>query len=69
MGFLGKLFVGFLIVIVVLAVVGFWMKKRNGEKLADEKEAQKAFDNAVDLNDRFIRARYMDKENEQGGAE
>lgn len=46
-------------VLAVLAGIGVWQQKRHGEKPKDQ---DKVIDNVVDLNDRFIRARYMDQD-------
>lgn len=66
MGFFGKLFLGFLIVVAVLALVGFFLKKRETAKTAGQKEddvlSQKTVENVNDLNDQFNRARYMDED-------
>ena len=61
MGFFGILFLGFLAVIAVGALIGLLMlirARRRGEteKLMDPTE------NVADLNDRFNRARYMDRD-------
>lgn len=67
MGFFGKLFFGFLAVVVLLALIGFFLRRRDikeGLVSPDEEEGltQKAVDNVNDLNDRFNRARYMDED-------
>ncbi len=67
MGFFGKLFFGFLAVVVLLALFGFFLRRRDikeGLVSPDEEEGltQKAVDNVNDLNDRFNRARYMDED-------
>ena len=60
--FLGKLFLIFLLMDLVLGAIGFWQKKRNPGKESGEDSIDKAMNNAVDLNDRFNRARYMDED-------
>ena len=66
MGFFGKLFIGFLAVVAVLAIIGFFQKRRDAKKglLSPEEEvlSQKTVDNVLDLNDHFNRARYQDKD-------
>jgi uncharacterized membrane protein (DUF106 family) len=61
MGFFGKLFLGFLIVVVVLAIIGFFMSMR-AKKRGETEEMKDPSENVADLNDRFNRARYMDKD-------
>ena len=63
MGFFGKLFIGFLAVVVLLGIVGFIMSIR-AKKRGEEKEnpSKDIFENVADLNDRFNRARYMDED-------
>jgi len=46
-------------VILALAVIGFWMKKRSGSNADAEK---KITENVADLNDKLNRARYMDQD-------
>ena len=59
----GQLLLGFLAIIVLLAVVGFRMKKkRGGDPDETEKAQEKVLENVTDLNDRFNRARYMDQD-------
>ena len=56
----GMVLVIFLIALAALAAVGYWQKKRSG---ADkDPNVDKVWDNVVDLNDRFNRARYMDQD-------
>ena len=68
MGFFGKLFFGFLLVVAVLAVLGYFLTRRDAARRAagnsgeDELLSQKTVDNVHDLNDRFNRARYMDED-------
>ena len=68
MGFFGELFIGFLAVVAVLAIIGFFQKRRDAKKglLSPEEEvlSQKTVDNVLDLNDHFNRARYQDKDGE-----
>ena len=59
--------VGLVSLIVVLALVGLILRKRNAAKgQADPAEEEflsdKIVENVHDLNDRFNRARYMDKD-------
>ena len=61
--------VGLVSLIVVLALVGLILRKRNaarGEADPAEEEflSDKTVENVYDLNDRFNRARYMDKDGE-----
>ena len=66
LGFFGKLFFGFLAVVLVLAILGFFLKRRNAKNGIDAGEeevlSQKAVSNVADLNDDFNRARYMDRD-------
>ena len=69
MGFFGKLFLGFLILVAVLAIIGFFQKRRDAKKgvLSPEEDeilSMKTAENVADLNDRFNRARYQDKDGE-----
>ncbi|MBQ6273563.1 MAG: hypothetical protein IJK63_05005 [Oscillospiraceae bacterium] len=65
MGFFGKLFFGFLLVVAVLAVIGYLQTRRSpADKAGDEVLSQKTVDNVLDLNDHFNRARYQDKDGE-----
>ena len=61
MGFFGKLLLGFFIVVVVLALIGFFMNLR-AKKRGETVERKDPTENVADLNDRFNRARYMDKD-------
>ncbi len=61
MGFFGKLFLGFLIVVVIVAFVGFLMTLR-AKKRGEAEKPTDPTENVADLNDRFNRARYMDKD-------
>ena len=58
----GEILLIFLAVIVVIGAIGFWMKKRNPGKESGVAAMEKAMDNVVDLNDRFKRARQMDRD-------
>jgi len=67
LGFFGKLFFGFLAAVLVLAIVGFFLKRRDaktGRVSPDEDEvlSQKTVDNVNDLADCFNRARYQDQD-------
>ena len=62
MGFFGKLFFGFLAVVAVLGVAGgiiVWRRKKKGEADGLQRDVT---ENVADLNDRFNRARYQDKD-------
>ena len=65
-GFFGKLFFGFLALVLVLAILGFFLKKRDAKMgyTSPEEDAlsQKTVSNVADLNDDFNRARYMDQD-------
>ena len=66
LGFFGKLFFGFLALLALLAILGFFLKRRDVRDGADQEEdvlSQRTVGNVADLNDDFNRARYMD----QGG--
>ena len=52
----------FFAVLAVLAVIGYWMKKRNPGKTDDEKSPDEVLENAANLADRFNRVRYMDQD-------
>ena len=64
LGFIGRLFLGFLAVVVILGIIGLVMRHRktnahpDGEKVLPEEVVE----NVNDLNDSFNRARYMDKD-------
>ncbi len=68
---LGKIFISFLAVVVILGVIGFLLRRaekakgENTEQSRDHPLSQKTVDNVNDLNDRFNRARYMDRDGEQ----
>ena len=56
--------IGFLLVVAVLGVIGgviVWRAKKKGEAV-DPREG--VTENVADLNDRFNRARYQDKDGE-----
>ena len=60
-----KFFIIFFSLLIVLALIGFWMKKRNvgdGEAGKDDPLSEMNVGNVNDLNDRFNRARYMDRD-------
>ena len=60
-----KFFIIFFSLLIVLALIGFWMKKRHaGDSGAgkDDPLSEKNVSNVNDLNDRFNRARYMDRD-------
>ena len=66
---IGRLFVGFLIVVAALGVIGICMirranaKKAPSEKTEEERAlSEKTVNNVFDLEDRFNRARYMDQD-------
>ena len=67
MGFFGKLFFGFLAVVAVLAVIGYFLRKQEAKKgpippEEDEILSMKTVENVADLNGIATRARYMDKD-------
>ncbi len=66
LGFFGKLFFGFLAVVLVLAILGFFLKrkdaKQSGASGREDVLSQKTVSNVADLNDDFNRARYMDQD-------
>ena len=68
MGFLGKLFIGFIAAVVLLGIVGWIVSKRNAGRKgsrsdqADEILPEKTVNNVLDVRDRFNRARYMDED-------
>ena len=55
---LGRFMVIFLLVLAVLAVIGYWMKKRAPQTDA-EKTPDQVLENVADLADSFNRARYQ----------
>ena len=65
LGFFGKLFFGFLALVALLAILGFFLKRRDARGAAPSEEevlSQKTLSNVADLNDDFNRARYMDQD-------
>ena len=58
----GQILLMILAVAVVLGIIGLWQKKRNHGKESAEEAIDKAMSNVVDLNDRFNRARYQNKD-------
>ena len=65
LGFFGKLFFGFLAVLALLAILGFFLKRkdrRDGAAQEEEVLSQKTLSNVADLNDDFNRARFMDQD-------
>ena len=55
---LGRFMAVFLLVLAVLAVIGYWMKKR-ALKADAEKSPDQVLENVADLADPFNRARYQ----------
>ena len=64
MGFFGKLFFGTLAVGAVLIVVGGILRSRRNRNGEADGAQRDVTENVADLNDRFNRARYMDKDGE-----
>lgn len=65
LGFFGKLFFGFLALLALLAILGFFLKRkdiRDGTAQEEDVLSQKTLSNVADLNDDFNRARYMDQD-------
>ena len=65
LGFFGKLFFGFLAVLALLAILGFFLKRkdvRDGTAREEDVLSQRTVSNVADLNDDFNRARYMDQD-------
>lgn len=66
LGFFGGLFFGFLAVVLVLAILGFFLQRRDKKtgQLSPEEDplSQRTVSNVADLNDDFNRARYMDQD-------
>lgn len=54
---IGKFLIGFFAVLAVLAVIGWWMKKRNAG--TQDSNPDKVLENVADLNDQFARVRRM----------
>ena len=61
-GFFGWLFVGIMIVVAAVFAVGFLLAWRAKKKGQTQPEQERITENVADLNDRFNRARYMDKD-------
>ena len=64
LGFIGKLFVGFFAVVAALGGVGLWRMRKASPEEKEEILSRKTVDNVLDLNDRFNRARYQNKDGE-----
>lgn len=65
LGFFGKLFFGFLAVLALLAILGFFLKRkdlRDGTAQEEDLLSQRTVGNVADLNDHFNRARSMDQD-------
>ena len=68
LGFFGKLFFGFLAAVVLLAILGFFLVRRDKKMNPSAREedpallSERAVGNVQDLNDRFNRPRYMDQD-------
>ena len=65
LGFVGKLFFGFLAVLALLAILGFFLKRKDRRDGAAQEEdllSQRTVGNVADLNDHFNRARFMDQD-------
>ena len=68
LGFFGKLFFGFLAAVVLLAILGFFLSRRDKKMNPSAPEEGAAFfsekevGNVNNLNDQFNRARYMDED-------
>ncbi len=58
----GEILLIALAVIIILGIIGFWIKKRNPGTESGNTAMDKAMDNAVDLNDRFNRARQINQQ-------
>ena len=58
----GKFMIIFLVVLAVLAVIGFWMKKKEAAKAGEERSPEKVLENVADLADNFNRARYQNQD-------
>ena len=67
LGFFGLMF-GFLAAVVLLAILGLCLKRRDDREDPSAREeapaplSEKSVENVQDLNDRFNRARYMDED-------
>lgn len=68
LGFIGKLFLEFMALVLALGLLGAWMQRRDAKKRPgaqkDEEEffSEKEVGNVHNLNDWFNRARYMDED-------
>ena len=66
MAFLGQLFVGFLVLVALLALIGgiiAWRRAAKGEAPQENDVlSEETVDNVLNLNDRFNRARYQDED-------
>ncbi len=56
----GTFMIVFFAVLAVLAVIGYWMKKKT--PVNDIKEPDKVLENVADLADNFNRARYQEQD-------
>ena len=62
----GALLIGFLILVAVLAAIGFWQAKRDPKKKGeDEILPQSTVDNVFVWRDPLNRARYQDRDQPQ----
>ena len=67
-GYIGKLFLEFMALVLALGLLGGWMHRRDAKKRpgvqTDEDEffSEKEVGNVQNLNDWFNRARYMDED-------
>ena len=57
----GTFMIVFFAVLAVLALIGFWMKKKNPAS-NDLRNPDKVLENVADLGDRFNRARYQEQD-------
>ena len=57
----GTFMIVFFAVLAVLAVIGYWMKKKNPVS-NNFKEPDKVLENVADLVDNFNRARYQEQD-------
>ena len=57
----GTFMIVFFAVLAVLAVIGYWMKKKNPVS-NNCKEPDKVLENVADLADNFNRARYQEQD-------
>ncbi len=58
----GKFMIVFLVILAVLAGIGYWMKKREASGKRDIKTPDQALNNVADWADNFNRARYQDQD-------